>query len=232
MSSSLQQLVAPSVPSFRTRDLYSSRVYPTPPSYLIAHTSIYHRFSLAAAVAGYGVLQVFASFVAPLAWAVVTGAALYQLKSLLVNVVLSWLSTLAPTQKTVVFKNRDADVQGTHAEYERRMATKAAILSASTFVSDRRPLVLGLLLVPFALLDTVAVQAHELVVTCKQTRWRVLLTVGVLVALSHRPIALVLLVDTVTYLRSCHIPTTLSCPSHSDRIAVSRARWLICAVGT
>ena len=44
------------------------------------------RFTLAAAAAGYAVLQVFESFISPLAWAVITGAALYKLKTLAVQV--------------------------------------------------------------------------------------------------------------------------------------------------
>lgn len=47
------------------------------------------RFTLAAAAAGYAVLQVFESFLSPLAWAVITGAALYKLKTLAVQVLLS-----------------------------------------------------------------------------------------------------------------------------------------------
>eukprot|EP00036_Acanthoecidae_sp_10tr_P013072 CAMPEP_0206292470 /NCGR_PEP_ID=MMETSP0106_2-20121207/3642_1 /ASSEMBLY_ACC=CAM_ASM_000206 /TAXON_ID=81532 /ORGANISM="Acanthoeca-like sp., Strain 10tr" /LENGTH=1179 /DNA_ID=CAMNT_0053723043 /DNA_START=298 /DNA_END=3834 /DNA_ORIENTATION=+ len=228
-------------------------------------------FAIVVSAAGYAVWQVFASFIAPLGWAVVTGAALYQLKKELVTAVLKWLESLShtpgqagtwgmdgsggntsgvappragvlspqpqslsgfgspPLRRNSMFRQASSPqvtrkvseptllqsmdvedlvdaldlehVSGTPAEYEARLAREAAEITSYEFSANRRPLVLGLLLLPLSLLSTVADMAYELVVTCKETRWRVLCTVGALVALSRRPAALVLLVNTVTQLQ-------------------------------
>ena len=93
-------------------------------------------------------------------------------------------------------------VAGNDDEYHARMAADAACRAAETFDTNRRPLLVGIALLPLSLMSAVADAAYELVVSCERTRRRVLLTVGALVALSHRPDALILLVNTWYQLQS------------------------------